>query len=93
MPLAEQIDAPPGVLLRHILGTIIRHTAPLRPGCRSIPPAKFRHSGELISATKTALDSPLKGYETSLTKIRLRQSRVGFALFNFLYFGISIITG
>ena len=36
-----------------------RHTAALRPSCRSIPAAKFRHSGELISATKAALNSPL----------------------------------
>src|ERR1035437_1636618 len=28
MPLAEQIDAPPGVFLRDILGTIIRHIIP-----------------------------------------------------------------
>src|SRR5208282_659937 len=34
-------------------------TAALRPVCRSIPPAKFRHSGALISATKATLDSPL----------------------------------
>lgn len=29
-----------------------------RPGQRSIPAAKFRHSAELISATKAALVSP-----------------------------------
>src|ERR1035437_9160434 len=40
-----------------------RHTAPLRPGCRSIPAAKFRHSAELDGATRTALNSPLKGCE------------------------------
>ena len=34
-------------------------TAALRPVCRSIPAAKFRHSVELISATKATLDSPL----------------------------------
>ena len=33
-------------------------TAALRPGCRSIPAAKFRHSAELYGATKAALNSP-----------------------------------
>src|ERR1039457_863830 len=41
-----------------------RHTAPLRPGCRSIPAAKFRHSAELDGATRTALNSPPKALRT-----------------------------
>jgi hypothetical protein len=32
-------------------------TPSLRPGCRSIPAAKFRHSKKLNSATKAALNS------------------------------------
>ena len=35
-----------------------------RPGCRSIPAAKFRHSAELNGATKTALNSPLNELRT-----------------------------
>jgi hypothetical protein len=38
--------------------TGLRHAA-LRPGCRSIPAAKFRHSAELNGSTKAALNSPL----------------------------------
>ena len=41
-----------------------RHTAPLRPGCRSIPAAKFRHSAELDGATRTALNFPPKALRT-----------------------------
>src|ERR1035438_1850723 len=36
-----------------------RHTAPLRPACRSIPAARFRHFAELNGATKAPLVSPL----------------------------------
>jgi hypothetical protein len=32
-----------------------RHTAALRPACRSIPAARFRHSAELIGPTKVPL--------------------------------------
>src|ERR1039458_596828 len=33
-------------------------TAALRPACRSIPAAKFRHAAELYGATRAALNSP-----------------------------------
>ena len=39
-------------------------TAALRPGCRSIPAAKFRPSAELDGATRAALNSPPKALRT-----------------------------
>ena len=41
-----------------------RHTAALRPVCRSIPAARFRHSAELNGATRAALNSPPNALRT-----------------------------
>src|ERR1017187_6066038 len=51
-----------------------RHTAPLRPACRSIPAAKFRHSAELNGATRAALNSPPNALRTQR---RFRRKRTG----------------
>jgi hypothetical protein len=47
-------------------------TAALRPGCRSIPAAKFRHSAELNGATKAALNSPPNELRTQRRSRRKR---------------------
>lgn len=50
-----------------------RHTAPLRPRCRFIPAARFRHSTELTGATKAALP-----FSVALrTQRRSRRRRAG----------------
>jgi len=48
-----------------------RHTAALRPACRSIPAAKFRLSAELKGATKAALNSPLKDSELNAALVAI----------------------
>jgi hypothetical protein len=53
-------------------------TAALRTGCRSIPAARFRHSGELIGATKAPLNSPPNALRTQRRspQLRLHESRL-----------------
>jgi len=48
-------------------------TTALRPGCRSIPAAKFRHYAELNSATKAELVDGDKARAAVLTKKRLKE--------------------
>jgi hypothetical protein len=50
-------------------------TVALRPDCRSIPAAKFRHSAELNGATRAALNSTLNELRTQRRSRRKRADR------------------